>query len=1500
MQNKAKDEVSGVGLERWSRFRFRCGVVHWVVMLGLVFFGGRVMGQNYEVKPASISATVDADTTFLVVFSTNKVSADFGLGNRALSYVNGAQSGDGHYRGVFSFSTAGNWNPAQWTLEMVARVPYSMVAASQINFVSWNSTAESVNFSIYADSGFGLRAKGSSWATGEGLFFQPYSGGNGRSIQASAPDVWVHLSVGFDFANQKALVVARDLAGNLLNRDIQFFPTPWLDTAFLTGLTAEQQSVELARRWRLYGERFARSLPSTLAFGNAEVDIKWLRLSRRYRQELFDIGAALPVATSTTWVPSTLDANRSQVQTVSRTVGYPGYNNFKTISLSEQYLPLAPGSAPISISLGGLSPGLYTLYVYGSVDPKGRTALGRVWKPLPLEFEARDGSGALLDRGRLLAKQSLIPRRVQGFSFHVASTGPVTATLRVPQGGLETLWVQKIEMVDQLEGLPDVAVKTSQTLAVGAGGRLASLTETRRLRDDAIWGALPPLNTQLQVHGQVSQFASPPSGVVSEKWVSQALQPFNTRPWLLPQATFAPLDFQNLSTSAVFPHREILAGTPWPGQFQDNGVGVFFSKTDYPVLATDIYNSMRAELLGFRYLLFAGAIMDSRGSFYGAKYPSAYFNGGGAEVGHDGAMALVRWAYDWPALEMSLHEMRLCTHSPDLEYNADWSSEKARNGKMYYSGWSGDNTRWLFEAYDQVFPYIQNNQVFAEAVRRFIPWVNTPQDVVRMLDRYLVFASVRDVKRGLIDGSVGVEDMAAQLLGPHPLTAPMLDLNSQFSSIYPLTGTYDDLYATALSSSGTYYIGSFMVYGLGGAISTVNKASLLKQAKLNGVALPMDLSDVNRFGKVRKAGDYLLDMWVGGGFPFMVGDASGGPHSGLEAVARLSSLDARIAVKQAFDLYGDARHAWVLKNLHGDTRPEVATAAQGISDPILQANSRVVVDYGAILELSPQQTNALAKTAATLRLGVGQGHAHNDYLDLNLFGMGLPLSVDLACRNEGSFWSRPSASWSYLHNHALAHDTDDPNGAGGQGGEPWLRAFAPPVMRASYFDKAKSVQLERDTIFMEVGDSGSFYAFDVQRLSGGIYHTWAFHGCESDDIALNVPMAPQSTRWIDRTLEGTQKVGTGSNLIQATWTMTRVPKTVTYSFNGGGTFNTVACEPTVLGAKYNASLPPVNVRATLLGRGGDQVLQGNAYSATYAYSLPYLWVQRTGASQSTYPAIYEWYRGGTPIVANAEILQQNPLIVRVNTTSQQVDTYEVSSQSNLAISRDARGVRWVKLSGGRGVSQSDVVLNQTADYDVTIVSVDYEARRLVTSGPLPADASVMAGNAGRRRQLQLRGSGTSFTWDGDLVIQQSEIRNLHVTGPNSIVFTMAQPMLFDGIGNRESQAMVVTTEDGRWHFRGGVVVTKPVGGVLTTDVFRDSNGDGKVKARTYEIGVGDRLILPVDVTLARREEGWVYKSNVSLGGSVLGVGFTVGPSVEWASLVSRPPTPGNVKVLTSP
>jgi len=1439
---------------------------------------GSTTALDYLIKPVPPDLVKDEATTFLADFSRGKIEVEHAAGPSQVNCPNPAFTADGGLRGNFTFARDRNFNLTQWTLEVICRVPEGV--SQDLPLGTWEAPGNwraNLQLSLGAGATFRLdapRARGRQHP----FHASAHAGGNGFSIQKSAANEWVYLAFGLDLRRQKVMVVARGLDGHILKKNANFTGKGGLNTDFVRSLPEAQQAVALAQCWEEMRRTISEAAPAAITLGNSNVEIKRLRVSNRFRDEVFllqpDFGRPDAVAV---FSPEQINAARSKTRTVTRRLGYPGYNNFVTPTIEEKFIPLAADSPPLEVALPELKRGLYSFYIYGTIAAQGRENLPRVWQPCPMEFTLRDKDGKKLTQGRMLLKQGLTPRRMQGFHFHILNDGDYIASFSVTPKAMETAEILYVQLVDQLANLPDVPVKEEQNLAQGRTAQLKTLTAERQRRDDFIWASLPPLNVHLQVHGQVKEFREPPAGAPVGKWVLKAYDGVR-----YPRAneTFTPLDFIDQETKQVFPHDKVVAGEPWPGALPDDGTGIFLRKADYPDLLHDIYYCSRAVALGHRVQVYLGllGVWDYRG----LSLPQQYFEKGDPNVGHDAALALVRLAWDWPALEMNLHEIRLCTHAPDFEFNTDWSLR--RNGKYFYDGWSGDNFVELLRAYDQVFPYIKDNQVFADAVHRFIPWVKTPQDVVRLLDRYLVFAGVRDFnERGLIRAAP-VEEIAAQVMGVHPLTVKWFDLTRAYANIYPARGTYQELYATALPRNGAYYIGSFMVYAFGACQDTLKKAHAMAVAKQKGVSPIMDLSDVGRYRKVKAAGQFLLDIFTAGGFPLTVGDASGGPHTGLEAEKRLRA--AKESSEIAFRLWGDARHAWLLQHLHGNKSPEVAQVAAGVKNPLLHQYSRVVPNEAAVVELGSEETDVTRKTSMMLRLGVGQGHAHHDQLDLNIFAMGLPITVDLACRNEGNNWSRPGAAWSFLHNHAIAHTDLDPRNAGNRSGEPWLRAFAPPLLRGSYVSADGKETLERDVILMEVGDSGTYYAFDLQRVKGGNLHTWCFHGCESESVEVNTPMvAAEDHRWLSRLLEGTRKAGKAPATLHATWTMTRRPRQVKHNFSGGGVINTVACEPTVLGNRYNPNLPEVRVRATLLGRGGDDVLQGDAYSQAYSYCFPFLWVQAQAQPDKAtlYPAVYEWYRGTTPVVAKAELVRSEPLTVQVMTTTGQQDTYILSGEAFIAISRDAKGLRWARLSGGIELVSEELRMRAArAKYATIVTEMDYVRGTLVTRDPLPANPHAVIGNPGRWSNLALRGSGTTFTFDDDLLIHEGAITDIRIIGDDSISVETNQKVLFADFGNRKLSGLTQANEAGTWLFRGGKVIRRPAGEKLTKGAFTDANGDGFVNLKTYEAGVGDAGELLADVTVRRTAAGdYEVQTNVPVSGEVRGRAFNLEAKEGW-------------------
>ncbi len=1425
---------------------------------------------EYVATPALPSFKKEASTVQLFDFTAGEVAlkADPSLASAILPETHFVEGGG--VQGPIRLNAGGAFSSGAWTLEFQARLPSGKTPRERLARwpvgdraklrAEWRLT----NFRV--DCGpFRLGA---------------LAGRDVGDLGALSKGRWFIVTMGMDAAARRAGALIRELDGQPFANDPR-----WLGETQMSEPTIPEEMQAMTERLL---EAAEASPDDEILFGLPEVEIARLRLSKGWLASALEVVSTIGRPGDVVLAPKQLDATRAQTRRVTRNVGVYDSRLSQPVSLAEDYLTLGAGTPPLAVPLKKLSPGLYTLTLWGTVAAEGRADLPKLWRRTPVEFEARDASGAVVEQGCRLAKQSFAPRRIQGFHLHAKTAGDYTATFKVRPVEGETLEIVALTLTDELKDLPDVAIKRAQNIAPGSKSRLEKLMADRKARDDQIWATLPSANLQLQVHGLPKEWRQPPEGHAKSEWQFKAWvgQHYPTHQ---SETFFSNLDMVNPKTGEVFPAAQVLASKPWPGDPADDGMGILFTKAQFPAIPADYIYAPRARLLGSRCELFLG--MLGAGDHRGSSLAQKYFEEGDPETGHDAAMALVRLAWDWPAVDMNLHELRCDVTSHDPEFRTDWSGSR-RDGKYFYDGWSGDNAICLLTAYDQVFPYIQDNPVFAEAVGRFIPWVKKPEDVIQFLDRWLVWGSVREFRRGRIRAAP-VEDRAAQVLGPSPLTAPLYDLTRQRTLIYPMEGPYQELYMAALSRSGCYHIGSFF-YAFGDAGSMLSKARMLHRAKGLGVPIPMDLSDLNLFPKVRGAAAFLFDLWVAGGFVFPIGDASLGTHGRPEAEARLK-MQAE-ALDAGFELGADPRCAWALANLCGSTNAAAIKAAAGMTNPVLHASSRVVTDWGAIVEGGAERAERAQKTAMALRLGCGQGHAHSDYLDLNLYGLGLPMAVDLAQRNEGKNWTRPGAGAAYVHNHAIAGDDPNPYRCGGQSGEPWLREFAPPLLRASYASADGKDRLDRECFLMELDPPGTGYVFDVQRLSGRSMHTWSFHGCESSNLVLNTAMVPaEKERWIDRTLTGTRFAGKAPAKLEAVWTMTRDPQEFRHDFDGGGVVKTVACEPYVLGKDYDPKRPPAKIRATLLGFEGARVFQGNAYSEQYHYCFPFLWVQTPAAKEgpTVFPAVYEWYRGETPPVAEVSLRSLAPLTVEVVTRSGQTDRYVVTPESFSMVSTDAQGLRFAQVNGAASFDAAPFKVKFAAKLDAAehrarIVKLDVAKRRLETDADLPANPMALVGNDGRRTTIPLRGVGRDFTYEVDLRDGFARAAEVEIATPDEIRFSQPPTLFHLNDGNRKLAGYTAVTEDGAWAFRGGKVVAKPTGGELTPAAFVDANKDGLSYLWLCDAGVGDEVAVPARLALRRAKGGYETLANTRATLQIGGKSFAVEPSESWRTLVPKP------------
>jgi hypothetical protein len=247
-------------------------------------------------------------------------------------------------------------------------------------------------------------------------------------------------------------------------------------------------------------------------------------------------------------------------------------------------------------------------------------------------------------------------------------------------------------------------------------------------------------------------------------------------------------------------------------------------------------------------------------------------------------------------------------------------------------------------------------------------------------------------------------------------------------------------------------------------------------------------------------------------------------------------------------------------------------------------------------------------------------------------------------------------------------------------------------------------------------------------------------------------------------------------------------------------------------------------------------------------------------------------------VKTAELVSKdNPVVVKVTTNSGQIDTFTQSGESFSIVSRDAEGLRWARLSGGKKLKDGDLEINaDLAKYSTTVLAIDYVKRTLSTKDPLPPNPRVTIGSAGNHRYLDLKGSGTEFTFKDDLLIQEGVIQKVQIKGEQ--VEIDSTPEIFKvNSGNRKLDGFTIVLKGTEWQFKGDKVISKPSGASLTPDIFKNPNGEGYGKTKIYEIGLNDTVELLADVDVRRTDKGYVVKANVKGEATVKGKKIAFAP-----------------------
>jgi hypothetical protein len=808
------------------------------------------------------------------------------------------------------------------------------------------------------------------------------------------------------------------------------------------------------------------------------------------------------------------------------------------------------------------------------------------------------------------------------------------------------------------------------------------------------------------------------------------------------------------------------------------------------------------------------------------------------EFGWDGAVALCAIAEKYPAIDYFVQATGRYTNlDRDQDGNAPFHFS-APPGKSVYRGWAGGDYARLLRAYDGLFDFIKDNQRLAEYVGTKIPWVKTPQDVVRLLDTNLVQAGLDQCNRTYISGDdlpkalaplvQGVGEVSNRMLESGIFTA--MDMNMTYA------GGIDDQAICSYNRDGVHYIGSV------GYLSAdlLKIAEVLRAYRQAGGPARFDLTDPKLYPHMTESGRTIAQVHVAGGFPLVIGDA---------------------------------------RDLRTGRLPSGAE----------RFPSRVLGGFGAaILESGETQDDLLRMRAVAIHTGIGRGHAHQDTLNLDLFALGCRMAPDLGGRHEGPNRGSPNMRWSKVHNLVEVDNANFENTYAGStvSGTGWTTSFSPQpgaqfTSNAAHATSHPQVtRYQRDTALIDI-DAANSYVFDVFRVDGGQLHTYCFHGARAKELKSNVDFKPAASdaakAYLSKHKEGTRVEGKSPETLTADW---MIDEELQRAYQGSG---------------YQKDRRPVT-RLNLLGVAGVDTLAGNATSDFYQYDFPFLYLQRRAGKpglSSVWTALMEPC-AGDPLIAEKRLLpvagEATAQAVAVKTrnglsdllySSLKPETAGQTGDARVAgrfgyVSTDDKGFRMAHLVGGTELTADGVSIRaERAGYSGRVTGVDYAARSLQLDRPLPArllggawvgiDNGVTVHNF-RIEAVAPGAGGARVTHEKTARYYQSTVLNLDRAA--SAVECEIEPVVF-GADTRHCNGTTVSNEAGdkfwkvtleegdRWMNLGFPGYRGSAPNKLSMAMFPDADGDGRRTVRLIGIAADkgqdgaslkDQLLVTLEVT----------------------------------------------------
>jgi hypothetical protein len=636
--------------------------------------------------------------------------------------------------------------------------------------------------------------------------------------------------------------------------------------------------------------------------------------------------------------------------------------------------------------------------------------------------------------------------------------------------------------------------------------------------------------------------------------------------------------------------------------------------------------------------------------------------------------------------------------------------------------------------------------------------------------------------------------------------------------------------------------------------------------QFNSVAELMLARNVNLYQdepKLRSLFEYPLRLVMIGKYSPNIGDTGGVKSSGIIGWASDTYMT-------AYKQYG---------------------VSQFLSGQALTTESDNMSAYGLAMLRSNRGINA---SGLVMYYGQGGGHGHFDRLGIEYFAKGQRISPDIGYPDYASNVDKKRfafVSHTVSHNTVMVDAQRQPNKDGGN-----IQVFnaTPKVqyvdVRAEDAYPGKVDLYRRSLALISVSESDA-YTLDVFRVSGGKQHDYSLHGPDGTFSAENIALTAQATG----TVAG-ESVPFGY-LYDAVHLES--PSTTNYgSYTGSGFSYLKNVEKGMATGVWDADwtvagTSSTHFRATFVPQPETQVFVADGEPPQNVSGNPktikYVLARTTNDSgtdlESKFVTVLQPYQG-TPFIKKVTSLvdaDQDTVALRIDHT-EGVDYVAQSMTRELFVSEShdfrlqgALGVvswsdggilRYANLVGGTLLHQGDITIEAAGDYRGEVISVDYEACKVIIQLDIDSP-SIPVGEVLRNQRI---------VFSNDLHSTEYTVASVRYLGNQRYELQTVEQEMLTGTASVSvfnSRNLISSAQLALGQYYIGQTLVNPANGkgaritsVMSSQNFSLERSDLDLKYgdtfNIHDFGSGDRFAMTASVHIDADTQGrYTVTSNVA-------------------------------------